>query len=296
MEQKTRNNAPIGVFDSGLGGLTVLREIIQELPGESTIYLGDTARVPYGIRSAEVVTRYSFENMRFLLSRGIKMLVIACNTASALSLEALRSEAPVPVIGVIEPGAKAALAATKNGKIGVIGTEATIKSGAYARELERLRSAVKVFSLPCPLFVPLVEEGWVDNEVALMTARNYLSGFAGNGIDTVLLGCTHYPLLKKTIALVMGGGVTLIDSAKEIAKEIKRVLAENDFSLSRDPSLRPEREFFVTDAPERFKTLGGRFLPGAGPLEPGQNSRGTEAVIKEVKLMEVWNEAGWQKK
>ncbi len=280
------NNAPIGVFDSGLGGLTVLKEIILELPEESTIYLGDTARVPYGIRSAEVVTRYSFENMRFLLSKGIKMLVIACNTASALSLEALRRAAPVPVIGVIEPGAKAALKASKNGRIGVIGTEATIRSGAYAKVLEKLSPGVKVFSRPCPLFVPLVEEGWVDNDVAFLTAENYLSGFAENGIDTVLLGCTHYPLLKKTIAAVMGGGVTLIDSAIETAKEIRKVLEEKDFS--RGDSRPPERDFYVTDAPGRFKTLGGRFLPGDG-------LHGSDAIIKEVKLMEVWNEAGWQK-
>ncbi len=292
MEQAL-NNAPIGVFDSGLGGLTVLREIILELPGESTVYLGDTARVPYGIRSAEVVTRYSFENMRFLLSRGIKMLVIACNTASAVSLEALRGEAPVPVIGVIEPGAKAALGTSKNGKIGVIGTEATIRSGAYARVLEALRPGVEVFSRPCPLFVPLVEEGWVDNDVALLTARKYLSGFAENGIDTVLLGCTHYPLLKRTIAAVLGPEVALIDSAKETAKEIRKMLGEKQ--LFRDVSLPPERDFYATDAPERFRTLGGRFLPESGT---GGQKRGPggDAIIKEVKLMEVWNEAGWQKK
>ncbi|MDA8085783.1 MAG: glutamate racemase [Nitrospiraceae bacterium] len=290
------NSAPIGVFDSGLGGLTVLREIILELPGESTIYLGDTARVPYGIRSPEVVTRYSFENMGFLLSKGIKMLVIACNTASAISLEALRQAAPVPVIGVIEPGARAALKASVNGRIGVIGTETTIKSGAYARVLETLSPGVKVFSRPCPLFVPLVEEGWVDNEVAILTAENYLSGFAENGIDTVLLGCTHYPLLKKTIAAVMGKGVTLIDSAKETAKEIRRVLGEK--ALFRDASLPPARDFYVTDAPDRFRMLGGRFLPGSdiqGPHDPGCGPDG-DAIIKEVKLMEVWNEAGWQKK
>ncbi|MDA8090577.1 MAG: glutamate racemase [Nitrospiraceae bacterium] len=288
------NNAPIGVFDSGLGGLTVLREIISELPQESTIYLGDTARVPYGIRSPEVVTKYSFENMRFLLSKGIKMLVIACNTASAISLEALKRESPVPVIGVIRPGAKAALKATRNGRIGVTGTETTIKSGAYARVLESLSPGVKVFSKACPLFVPLVEEGWVDNEVALLTAKNYLSGLAGDGIDTILLGCTHYPLLKKTIAAVMGESVTLIDSAKETAVEIRKLLEEKDFL--RNASLGPEREFFVTDAPERFKKLGGRFLPGEDTAKT--KKAGGQAIIQEVKLMEVWNEfsTGWQKK
>ncbi len=284
-------NAPIGVFDSGLGGLTVLREIILGLPGESTIYLGDTARVPYGIRSPEVVTRYSFENMKFLLSRNIKVLVIACNTASAISLEALRKDAPVPVIGVIEPGARAAAEASRTGRVGVIGTETTIKSGAYRRVLERLVPGIKVFSRACPLFVPLVEEGWVDDEISFLTARKYLSGFLEDGIDTLLLGCTHYPLLKNTIRRVLGDGVVLIDSARETARELKKVLAEN--ALMRQAGLPPEREFYVTDAPERFKILGGRFLPGG---EKTKTPDGDLSLIKEVRLMEVWNEAGWQKK
>ncbi len=284
-------NAPIGVFDSGLGGLTVLREIILGLPGESTIYLGDTARVPYGIRSPEVVTRYSFENMKFLLSRNIKVLVIACNTASAISLQALRKDAPVPVIGVIEPGARAAAEASRTGRVGVIGTETTIKSGAYRRVLERLVPGIKVFSRACPLFVPLVEEGWVDDEISFLTARKYLSGFLEDGIDTLLLGCTHYPLLKNTIRRVLGDGVVLIDSARETARELKKVLAEN--ALMRQAGLPPEREFYVTDAPERFKILGGRFLPGG---EKTKTPDGDLSLIKEVRLMEVWNEAGWQKK
>ncbi|MDA8326534.1 MAG: glutamate racemase [Nitrospiraceae bacterium] len=291
---KKANNAPIGVFDSGLGGLTVLREIILGLPGEATIYLGDTARVPYGIRSPEVVTRYSFENMKFLLSRGIKLLVIACNTASAISLEALRRDSPVPVIGVIEPGARAAVQASRTGSVGVIGTETTIKSDAYRRVLERYAPGIKVFSRACPLFVPLVEEGWVDDEVAFLTAGKYLSGFRQGGIDTLLLGCTHYPLLKKTIRRVLGDGVTLIDSARETAREIKKVLEEN--GLLRQTDLPPEREFYVTDAPERFKTLGGRFLHVAGAAERFKTPGGGLSLIKEVKLMEVWNEAGWQKK
>ncbi|MDA8387204.1 MAG: glutamate racemase [Nitrospiraceae bacterium] len=282
------NNAPIGVFDSGLGGLTVLKEIIARLPEEDTIYLGDTARVPYGIRSPEVVTRYSLENARFLLGRGIKLLVIACNTASAISLPALKLESPVPVIGVIEPGARAAVQASKTGRIGVIGTETTIKSGAYRIVLERLAPSVKVFSRSCPLFVPLAEEGWADNEIALLAARNYLTGLNEEGIDTLLLGCTHYPLLKETIARVMGDGVTLIDSARETAREIQETLAEGALSNMTDAS--PRRQFYVTDAPERFKALGGRFLLGGQPAGRGLSS------IKDVKLTEVWNEAGWQKK
>ncbi|MDA8170097.1 MAG: glutamate racemase [Nitrospiraceae bacterium] len=276
------NNAPIGVFDSGLGGLTVLKEIIRNLPSEGTIYLGDTARVPYGIRSPEVVTRYSFENTRFLLSRGIKLLVIACNTASAISLEKLKQDVNIPVIGVIEPGARAALKATRNGRIGVIGTETTIRSGAYARVLASLQPEVSVFSRPCPLFVPLVEEGWVDNEVALLAAKRYLAGLVEEGIDTVVLGCTHYPLLKKTIAEVMGGAVALIDSANETAREIKEVLAGQ--SLLNGAANAPMREFYATDAPERFKLLGGRFL---GP---------DADYINNVKLMEVWDETRWTQK
>ena len=295
-KNKMADNAPIGVFDSGLGGLTVLREIIARLPGESTIYLGDTARVPYGIRSPEVVTRYSFENMRFLLSRKIKLLVIACNTASAISLDALKKKSPVPVIGVIEPGARAAIGASRTGRVGVIGTETTIKSGAYRRVLERLSPGIKVFSRPCPLFVPLVEEGWVDNEIARLTAGNYLAGFRDDAIDCLLLGCTHYPLLKKTITEVMGESVTLIDSAYETAREIKNVLGES--GRLRQAGLPPEREFYVTDSPERFRMLGSRFLPGGrkGKSGPGISMNHDISLIKEVKLMEVWNEAGWKKK
>ena len=288
------SDAPIGVFDSGLGGLTVLREIIALLPEEGTVYLGDTARVPYGIRSPEVVTRYSLENMRFLLSRGIKLLVIACNTASAISLSALKRESPVPVVGVIEPGARAALRASKTGRIGVIGTETTIKSGAYRGVLERLEPGVRVFSRACPLFVPLAEEGWADNEVARLAAGRYLADLKDKDIDTLLLGCTHYPLLKRTIAKVMGEGVTLIDSACETAREIKMMLAEN--GISRPPGASPlKRQFFVTDSPERFITLGGRFfLEGPDSSPDGPAPEGL-SPIREVKLTEVWNEAGWQK-
>ena len=292
------NDAPIGVFDSGLGGLTVLREIIALLPGENTVYLGDTARVPYGIRSPEVVTRYSLENMRFLLGRGIKLLVIACNTASAISLSTLKIEAPVPVIGVIEPGARAAIQASKTGRVGVIGTETTVRSGAYHQVLERLDPEIKVFSRACPLFVPLAEEGWVDNEVARLAADSYLADLKDKGIDTLLLGCTHYPLLKRTIARVMGEGVTLIDSARETAREIKKTLAEGGILKTSLPGAPPggKREFFVTDAPERFRTLGGRFfLDGSKNQNPAPEGL-CFSPIKEVKLTEVWNEAGWQKK
>lgn len=248
----------IGIFDSGIGGLTVLKEIISVLPNEHIIYLGDTARVPYGVRTAETVTRYSFENTRFLLSREVKLLVIACNTASAISLDAVKREFALPVIGVLEPGARAAAASTKNRRIGVIGTEATIRSGAYEKAIRALDPAITVESLACPLFVPLVEEGWTDNDVVELVARRYLAPLAERGIDTLVLGCTHYPLLKDVITRVMGGSITLIDSARETAKEVVSVLDRRNWHRP-DPAA-PLRKFFVTDGPERFEKVGKLFL------------------------------------
>lgn len=253
-----RESKPIGIFDSGIGGLTVLKEIFKQLPGESTVYLGDTARVPYGIRSPETVTRYSFENTRFLFSKEIKMIVIACNTASSVSLEPVRSSFSVPVIGVIEPGAKAAVAATRNKKIGVIGTEATIKSNSYAKAILNIDRSIEVFGVACPLFVPLVEEGWTDGKIAEMTADKYLREIKQNDIDTLVLGCTHYPLLKGILSQVMGGSVNLIDSAIETAREIKKVL--QSLTLLNSSGENVTREFYVTDSPEKFKAVGERFL------------------------------------
>jgi glutamate racemase len=262
-----KQDRPIGVFDSGVGGLTVLKEIIRELPHESTIYLGDTARVPYGIRSPETVMRYSFENTQFLSSRGIKLLVIACNTASSVSLDAIKKSISIPVIGVIEPGAKAAVKATRNRKIGVIGTAATVKSKAYTKAIKDLDEGIEVLSLACPLFVPLVEEGWTDGPVAAMIAREYLGNLKEKGIDTVVLGCTHYPLLKKVIAEVMGKDVTLIDSAVETAHEIRSALEA--FGLHRTGAAL-FREFYVTDSPDRFLQVGEHFL--------GQTIRNIEKI------------------
>lgn len=252
------DNRPIGVFDSGIGGLTVLREILRELPEEGIIYLGDTARVPYGIRSPETVKRYSFENASFLVSRGIKMLIVACNTASAVSLNDLRERFNIPVLGVISPGARAAVAATRNKRIGVIGTEATINSSAYTREIKTLDPEVDVMGLPCPLFVPLVEEGLTDDEITRLVAKRYLNGLGDKGIDTLVLGCTHYPLLKGIISETVGRDIVLIDSAIETAKEAKRLLQGMDLG-SKAGSL-PMRRFYVTDAPERFISVGERFL------------------------------------
>ncbi|MBI4824284.1 MAG: glutamate racemase [Nitrospirae bacterium] len=252
------NDAPIGIFDSGMGGLTVMKAIVEEMPSENTVYLGDTARVPYGIRSRETILRYSFECMSFMLKHNIKLLVIACNTVSAISLGAIRKKSPVPVIGVIGPGARAAVKYSNNRKIGVIGTEATIRSSSYLKAIKAIDRRACIYSMACPLFVPLVEEGWVKGDIAKLTAKRYLDGLKGKGIDALLLGCTHYPLLKGTLSEVMGDSVTLIDSAIETAKEIKVVLKKH--SLLRKGKRKPFREFYVTDSPERFGRLGKMFL------------------------------------
>ncbi len=254
----SNRDIPIGIFDSGIGGLTVLKEIARELPSESTIYLGDTARVPYGIRSPETVSRYSFENTRFLYSRGIKLLVVACNTVSSISLDAIRETVSIPVVGVIEPGAKAAVAATRNKKVGVIGTAATIRSSSYTKAIQAMDATVEVFGLACPLFVPLVEEGWTEGMVVELTAERYLKELKQKGIDTLVLGCTHYPLLKEVLARVMGGGVRLIDSAIETAREIRAILEAG--SLARQKKDPLTREFYVTDSPDKFLEVGERFL------------------------------------
>jgi glutamate racemase len=246
----------IGIFDSGIGGLTVLKEIVAKLPDENIIYLGDTARVPYGIRSAETVTRYSFENTNFLLSQEIKMLVVACNTASAISLDAVKKEFPLPIIGVLDPGARAAVAATTSRKIGVIGTEATINSGAYEKAIRQLAPDVEVHSLACPLFVPLAEEGWTDNDVAALVAEKYLASLRGRGIDTLVLGCTHYPLLKTVINTAVGPEITLIDSATETAKEVVAVLERLNWKRKNEGI----RKYYVTDTPVRFEKIGKLFL------------------------------------
>ncbi len=251
----------IGIFDSGIGGLTVLKALAETLPGENTIYLGDTARVPYGIRSAETVTRYSFENTRFLLSLDIKMLVVACNTASAVSLAALQAAFPLPVVGVLEPGARAAVAATRTGRVAVIGTEATIASRAYERAITGIAPAISVTSLACPLFVPLVEEGWTDNDVAMLVAATYLAPLRGAGIDTLVLGCTHYPLLKAAIRAAVGEGITLIDSATETAKEVATALARSGAAAGGSGA--GTRHYYVTDAPDRFVRIGAQFLGDA---------------------------------
>lgn len=258
---------PIGIFDSGIGGLTVMREITDLLPCENTIYLGDTARVPYGSKSKETVERYSFEVAAFLLKSNIKMLVAACNTASAYAVADLKKRLDIPVIGVIEPGSRAAVAATINNRIGVIGTEGTIRSSAYSSAIKLINPDVETFVKACPLFVPLVEEGWADDEVTRLVAQRYLAELRECGIDTLVLGCTHYPLLKSTISSVMGPSVRLIDSAASTAEEVRRVLDQRSLLSDAGPEEALHR-FFVTDSPERFLAVGRRFFgPGLEKAE-----------------------------
>lgn len=250
----------IGIFDSGVGGLTVLRELTKALPQEDTIYFGDTARVPYGTKSPDTVIRYSQEIASFLIKRDIKLLVVACNTASAVALPTLRRSLPIPVVGVIEPGAKRAVEVTRSGVVGVIGTSGTIRSSAYSRAIKRLNPDISVLAKPCPLFVPLAEEGWIDNDVTIMTARLYLEELREAQVDTLVLGCTHYPLLKKVIAEVMGPDVTLVDSAEETARTVATILQEK--CMLRPPAELGNHHYYVTDVPAGFIRVGNRFLGG----------------------------------
>lgn len=252
------DNRPIGVFDSGLGGLTVVKEIMELLPHEDIVYFGDTARVPYGTRSNETVLRYSEQCIRFLLGRGVKMIVIACNTVSSISLKKVRQKFHLPIVGVIEPGAGDGIESTKNGRLGVIGTEATIRSGAYERAINALEADIKVYSTPCPLFVPIVEEGWSNTKIALLTAERYLDTIKDEDIDTLILGCTHYPLLEGTIGKVMGPEVTLVNPAKGTAREVERIL--RDMGMLDESKSQGVYSFYVSDLGEKFEEIGGNFL------------------------------------
>ncbi|MDO8644333.1 MAG: glutamate racemase [bacterium] len=269
----SKNNVPIGLFDSGLGGLTVLKAVAERLPHESFLYLGDTARVPYGSKSVETVTRYSLENVSFLVEKGAKVVVVACNTASAYALEALRQKFSIPILGVIEPGVRGALGRTRNQRIGVIGTEGTIRSGAYAALLKKFNPKLEVYSFATPLFVPLVEEGWLSGEEGRQIVKRYLSPLVSLKIDTLILGCTHYPLLKGLLKDVLGDGVALIDSADELAKDLQTVLQkkgiENPTSGTGAMNCAPT-SFYVTDSPERFCRVGSLFL--------GENLENVERV------------------
>jgi glutamate racemase len=252
------NTAPIGVFDSGMGGLTVVREMMSQLPNESIIYFGDTARVPYGPKSPDTVLRYSREITAFLKGEGVKALVVACNTATAHALPALRREFDMPIVGVIEPGARAAAAATKTKRVGVIGTAGTIKSKAYEKEIRKILPDVEVTAQACALFVPLVEEGWLDSEVTRAVARNYLAPIVSAEVDTLVLGCTHYPLMKTVIGNVVGREVRLIDSAHETARQAGEILRTHGLENGAPDGAR--YRFIASDAPDTFLGLGERFL------------------------------------
>lgn len=249
---------PIGVFDSGIGGLTVVREIVRRLPNESIVYFGDTARVPYGSKSGDTVRRYSQEAAAFLMSRDVKAVVIACNTATAHAGEMLKRTLPVPVLGVIEPGARAAVAATDSGRIGVIGTAGTIGSGAYDLAVRRKLEDARVYAQPCPLFVPLVEEGWMNDDAARLVAAQYLRPLQEMDVDVLILGCTHYPLMRPLLSELMGDAVTLVDSGEETARELEATLERA--GLLRTPEGSPTYTFVASDSPLRFRDVGRTFV------------------------------------
>ncbi len=281
---------PIGIFDSGVGGLTVYRALHEHLPNERFVYLGDTARVPYGTKSLATVERYAVENARFLAAHGIKLLVVACNTASALALPAIRAALKVDVVGVIGPGARGAVATSdkmqagslrSQRSIGVIATESTVQSGAYTKAINKADANATVIERACPLFVPLAEEGWADNDVARTIAETYLQDLRAN-IDTLVLGCTHYPILRDVIQETVGDGVQLIDSGEATAAEVKSLLREKDLARLTPPTGALERHlcddldhFYVTDAAERFSRVAERFL-GSKPSR--------------LEAVEVWGE------
>ena len=264
-------NLPIGIFDSGVGGLTVYRALHERLPNERFVYLGDTARVPYGTKSLATVERYAVENSRFLQAHGIKLLVVACNTASALALPAIRRAVKVPVMGVIEPGSRAAIEIAGGGKIGVIATEATVQSHAYAQAIASMASDVEVIERACPLFVSLAEEGWANSDVARIVAEDYLSAFKKTSIAALVLGCTHYPILRDIISETVGANVNLIDSGAATARDVETLLEDSNLTHDEPLGLYQERSlcddldhFYVTDAAERFAKVAERFL-GSSP-------------------------------
>jgi glutamate racemase len=252
------SNNSIGVFDSGVGGLTVVKALIEQLPFENIIYFGDTARVPYGIKSVETITRYAKQITEFLLDKKVKLLIIACNTMSAVAYQAIKDLSPVAVLDVVDAGARSAVAETHNKCVGVIGTSTTINSNAYQRAIKRLDPDIEVVSQACPLFVPLVEEGWLDHQVTKLTAKEYLKPVMTQNIDTLVLGCTHYPLLKPLLQEIMGTQITLVDSAQAITEKAGELLKKNN--LLNEERKSPEYRFYVTDVPNRFISIGEQIL------------------------------------
>lgn len=259
MVNEYKNTAPVGVFDSGVGGLTVAREIMRQLPEENVVYFGDTARVPYGSKSKNNIIRFSRQITRFLKTKNVKAIVIACNTASALALEELQQETDIPIIGVIVPGARAAVQESKSGRIGVIGTEATIRSETYTKEIHRLNPAAEVTGKSCPLFVPLVEEGFAKHKITEEVIDIYLSEMKKSNMDTMILGCTHYPLLRSRIMAYLGDAVHIVNPAYETAMDLKNVLKEKN--MVNDSGEPGQYEFYVSDAAEKFTEFANSILP-----------------------------------
>ena len=261
MDIDVKKTAPIGVFDSGVGGLTVAREIMRNLPKEDIVYFGDTARVPYGSKSKDNIIRYSRQIIHFLQTKGVKAIVIACNTASALALDTVKDEFDIPIIGVVEPGARAALAVTENKKIGVIGTEATVRSSMYEKIIKGINPEVSVIGKACPLFVPLVEEGFKKHQVTDEIIDYYLASLKQSDIDALILGCTHYPLLRSKIREYVGDTITLVNPAYETAMDLKRILQEMDME---NPDIEGDHgsySFYVSDAADKFKQFANSILP-----------------------------------
>lgn len=259
--QECRKHAPIGVFDSGVGGLTVVREIMRQIPNERIIYFGDTARVPYGNKSKDTVTRYSRQIVRFLQSYQIKTIVVACNTASAYALDDIEKETDIPMIGVVKPGARTAAEVTKNSRIGVIGTEATIGSKLYNQYIKQLNPDVQIYGKACPLFVPLVEEGLWQDPVTDEIATRYLAELIDIGIDTLILGCTHYPLIRSTLGRIMGEAVTLVNPAYETARELKEMLQSRELLNDKRPELGENQyQFYVSDMADKFKDFANSII------------------------------------
>ncbi len=259
MQEKLKNirNKPIGIFDSGFGGLTVMAAVAKLMPNENLIYFGDTAHVPYGTKSKKIVTDFATKISKFLVKNDVKMIVIACNTASAFSLDYLSKVIKVPIIGVIKAGSVMAAKITENKKVGVIGTEGTVKSSAYEKEIKKYDKTVKCFSKACPLFVPLVEEGWCDGKITENIIKVYTKELVSKNIDTIILGCTHYPLLKKTIKKVIGNKINIVDSASAVALQVKELLEEKNILKKAGKG---KYKFFVSDSPEKFKAIGNKFL------------------------------------
>ena len=258
---KIDRDAPVGVFDSGVGGLTVAREIMRNLPSENVVYFGDTARVPYGSKSKETVIRYSRQIIRFLQEQQVKAIVVACNTASAFALDTVRNEFDIPIIGVIESGAKVAAARTRNKRVGIIGTVGTVGSGIHAQYLKKLDPEITVFGKACPLFVPLVEEGWLHDPVTVEVASRYLKELQDKDVDTLILGCTHYPLIRSTIRQVMGEEVCLVNPAYETALELGKLLEEQGLSSTGTEQKEFPYRFYVSDLADEFKEFANSILP-----------------------------------